>query len=140
MSRIKLPDVEHILRELAHERERLTARLSEIDKLESAYHIVRSDCAAREAEARQAPNGTFPKFSLETRLVELAKEQQGELRSGYVRPILVQEGLLRGQGRTVSTRLHEALRNSEFFEPTGKRGIWRLIMSDDGENPSNVGF
>ena len=66
-------------------------------------------------------------MTLEDALVHLANRNEGILNSYDVHPILVEANLLKGSPGTRSSRLHEALANSDHFEPLGdKKGRWKL--------------
>ena len=77
------------------------------------------------------------KMTLEDALVHYARTNEGILNSYQVRPLLVEAGLLKGSPGVVSSRLYEALSNSEYFEQLqgGRKGRWRLVTYDiDGDD------
>ena len=70
-------------------------------------------------------------MTLEDALVFCARNNDGVLNSYQTRPLLVEAGLLKGSPGSISSRLHEALVNSDNFEPLGdKKGRWRLTTYD----------
>ena len=62
------------------------------------------------------------------------------MNSYQARPLLVEAGLLKGSPGVVSSRLYEALSNSEYFEQlkgSGK-GRWRLVTHNVDEDDSLI--
>ena len=64
---------------------------------------------------------------IESALIRIAEVDQGVLLSYRARPVLMEAGIFRGDQRSASSRLYEALTRSECFERLPKRGRWRLI-------------
>ncbi|MCY4580698.1 MAG: hypothetical protein OXD31_16845 [Chloroflexi bacterium] len=80
------------------------------------------------------------RMTLEEALIHWASRNEGILNSYTVRPVLVEAGLLKGSPGAVSSRLYEALSNSEHFEQMegGRKGRWRLVTTnreDDDDSP-----
>lgn len=133
MARKRVTELREVLCELTQELNDVSARVAQLEVLKSSCETL-LDYFDSQEEGEEIDSCTTlyhtSESSVEARLVELAADRGGELRSGEVRIILVSEGLLRGEVRTTATRLYEAFRDSERFEKTGKRGYWRLISED----------
>ena len=74
-------------------------------------------------------------MTLEDAMITYARAQGGIFNSYRARPLLEKAGLLKGTAGSISSRLHEALSSSVYFEPLGdKKGRWKLArykMDDD---------
>ena len=144
MASKRVTELREMLCELTQEMVDASARVAQLEALKSSCETLLKHFDS-EGEGRMVDSLVDPyhaaESGVEARLVELANERGGELRSGEVRAILVSEGLLRGQVRTTATRLYEAFRDSDRFEKTGRRGYWRVISEDvknvrDSSEPS----
>ena len=131
MTDTTLTSIHRRIQELAEEKERITKRLADISRLEQSYTDVVVDCNLIEIDLNCSPSTATEQNTIEDRLIQIATQNNGTIRSRDVRPVLVYEGMLKGEQRTVSTRLYEALEKSDRFEPAGKRGYWRLIGGDE---------
>ena len=135
MSGTPLTTVEERLNELTRERDKLQARLACIDGMLPAFKTVLEACAEASPLSQNGPidadNRT--RVSLEEALISIAESQSGELNSYNTRPMLVDSGLLRGEPRSISTQLYEALSASDRFEAMETKGRWRLIPESHGE-------
>ena len=72
--------------------------------------------------------------TLEDAMILYARAKGGIFNSYEGRRVLVKAGLLKGTAGSISSRLHEALTNSEHFVPLGeKKGRWKLITDDPSD-------
>ena len=143
MSEMEMITVEGRLRELKQEKETLQIRMSEINRLISAFQVVLNDCASKEevpTYEKKSLTDQFMDESLEHILIQLAEKNGGELNSYDIRPKLVEEGILRGDSRAGSAKLYEAFCESDHFEPAGKRGRWRLSRYNTVQSEENGGI
>ena len=109
----------------------LQKELSEIKEKISAYRLVSEECADAPAETETVGMDELRGTSLKEALVVLAERNNGELNVYQARPLLVGAGLLRGEPRSISSRLHDALMSSKRFEQAGERGRWRLVSESE---------
>ena len=109
----------------------LQGRLTEIKGRISSYRLVSEECAEASAEIGMVEMDELRTLSLKEALVVLAGRNNGELNVYQARPLLIDAGLLRGDSRSMSSRLHEALTSSKQLEQTGERGRWRLVSESE---------
>ena len=64
---------------------------------------------------------------IEGALIRIAEANDGIVLSHLARPVLTEAGFLRGNSQATSSRLYEALMQSECFESLPKRGHWRIL-------------
>ena len=72
-------------------------------------------------------------LDIEGALIQIAEANEGVVLSHLARPVLTEAGLIRGDRRATSSRLYEALVQSECFESLPKRGRWRLLPEKAAE-------
>lgn len=113
--------------EIEEQLSKIQGRLAELQKKITAYRLVSEECADIPVKNEMVGPDEVRHMSLRDALVTLAERHNGELNVYQSRPLLRDAGLLRGEPRTVSSRLHDALVSSKRFEQTGERGRWRLI-------------
>ena len=79
-------------------------------------------------------------MTLEEALIEFASRSGGFLNSYDVRPILIEAGLLKGSPGTASSRLYEALSNSDHFEQIEgeRKGRWKMVTNDVDDDDSPI--
>ena len=114
-------------KEIEEQLSKLQERLAELKKKLSAYRLVSEECVGVPVENEVIAPDELRGRDLKEALVVIAERHNGELNVYQSRPLLMSAGLLRGDSRSVSSRLHDALVSSKRFEQTGERGRWRLM-------------
>ena len=140
MSGTQAQTVERKLLEIIQEHRSLQERLSGLEDKIAAFKLVITECAENPDELQDtlpAPSPTLPNGSLEVdnlrgmrleeALVTYAECHGAEINSYDARPFLIDAGLLRGESRSTSSQLYEALSNSKRFEQSDRKGRWRLV-------------
>ena len=103
--------------------------------IESKLDLIHRAGEIKSPISRTLLTSRLKKLSLGNALVYLARRGDGILNSYVARPLLTEAGLLKGSPGTASSRLYDALSDSEDFEPLGdKKGRWRLVTYDIDAN------
>ena len=118
---------------------RLRSLLSKRERLSSQLEMLDGDIAACE-RGLKGPNrpslvgqGQLLGMSMEEALVFIAQHCDGQVNTYQARPLLINEGVLRGEPARTSRLLNDVLRRSKRFQRSngnGKRDNWRLCPAD----------
>ena len=115
--------------DLIREREELKERIKTVNELINHFQVVLETLHPESSIESRMDSRNHSDRGLENILVKWAEKCGGCLNSYKVRRKLVDDGILTGESRDVSAKLFQTLNTSNRFEPTGKRGRWRLIES-----------
>ena len=123
-----------ILEKLLAQREEALMLVKETDTQISACRVVLRLSGAEEDGLPATVDGhgriravDLQGMDITDALILFAERNDGIVSTYEVRPVLMEAGLLKGDPRAASTRLYEALVNSECFESLPQRGRWEVL-------------
>lgn len=124
-------------KELREQLSTVEAELKAVQGQLAAYTMVAEECSQAAGGTLDMPATALHGMTVPQALTAIARHVgcSEEINVFHVRPFLIEAGVLRGTTRSTSSRLYEELSQSEYFEPAGKRGRWRICRVGPPLNP-----